>query len=106
MTYNNTQLEIKAAWEKSWKDKYPGEETSKSAHIKGFEDGYMAATATYNPYTGCKCKLYESERSLALEEKVKKLQESNNYLTRKLADACILIADAYQPDIKVIENEN
>jgi hypothetical protein len=39
--------EIETAWSIVWKDNYPGESTSKSAHRNGFESGYIFRDAEF-----------------------------------------------------------
>lgn len=46
-----------------------------------------------NPFTGCKCRLYEETLMTNLESQIVKLKESNDYLTKRLADASCLILD-------------
>jgi hypothetical protein len=41
---------------------------------EAFEAGYKLAESHFNPFTGCKCKLYESERSVRLEQKILDLE--------------------------------
>lgn len=43
MSSTEKETEVDEAWRREWANNYPGPETSKSAHKKGFTSGHLAA---------------------------------------------------------------
>lgn len=73
-----------------------GDDTDIEVAERAFEAGYNLAESHFNPFTGCKCKLYESERSKLVENTIEELKKQNFLLSERNEYLCINVIESHE----------
>lgn len=63
---------------------YSSDEDGFAVAERAFEAGYQLAVTHFNPFTGCKCKLYTSETYVRMENNVRRLEEVKRDLKQQI----------------------